>query len=87
MLDNIKMHYNLMGKATQDGWVYLEVRKGMFILPQARLLLQEVLKEYLTKHRYTQSKLTPSFWEHHTKPSQFCRMVDDFGVKYSGRES
>ena len=82
MPDDIKRHYKLRGKATQDGWKYVEVRKGMCGLPQAGLLVQE-----LATNGYTQSKLTPGLWKHHTKPIQFCLIVDDFGVQYMGREN
>ena len=33
--------YNLMEKTTKDGSVYVEVRRGMYGLPQAGLLAQE----------------------------------------------
>ncbi len=32
--------YNLAPKATKEGYVYIEVRKGMYGLPQAGLLAQ-----------------------------------------------
>ena len=36
-----------MGKATDKGWVYVEVIKGMYGSPQAGLLAQELLEEKL----------------------------------------
>ena len=33
------------------------------------------------------SKLTPGLWKHHTRPNQFCLVVDDFGIKYIGWEN
>ena len=35
---------------------------------------------------YFQSKLVPGLWHHKTRPIQFTILVDDFGVKYVGRE-
>ena len=35
--------YGLQDKATSDGFVYVEIRKGMYGLPQAGLLAQELL--------------------------------------------
>jgi len=32
--------YGLRKKATEDGHIYVEIRKGMYGLPQARLLAQ-----------------------------------------------
>ena len=44
--DDVKEEYNLYQKATKDGFVYVEVREGMYELPQARLLIQELLEEW-----------------------------------------
>ena len=45
-----------------DGWVYFEIRKGMYGFPQAGTLTQQFLEEQLSKHGYVQSKLTPGLW-------------------------
>ena len=39
-----------------------------------------------TQHGYHQSKLVPGLWRHQTRPIQFTLVVDDFGVKYVGKE-
>jgi hypothetical protein len=36
-------HYNLLEKAI-DGYVYMEIRKGMYGLPQAGVLVNKLLK-------------------------------------------
>jgi hypothetical protein len=77
--------YQLNTKATKDGYVYVEVRKGMYGLPQAGILAQELLETRLAKHGYHQSKHTPGFWTHETRATQFTLVVDDFGVKYVGK--
>jgi len=58
----------------------------MYGLPQAGLLAQKLLEKRLGLHRYTQSKYTPGFWSHETRPISFSLVVDDFGVKYVGKE-
>ena len=78
--------YNLHEKETEDGHVYLEVRRGMYGLPQAGLIAQEELEGRLNKHGYRQSKLVPGLWLHDWRPISFSLVVDDFGVKYVGRE-
>ena len=35
--------YKLYDKTTKDGYVYLEIRKGMYGLPQAGILAQKLL--------------------------------------------
>jgi hypothetical protein len=39
-----------------DGYVYIEVQKGMYGLPQAGILAQELLEQRLNKHVFFQSK-------------------------------
>ena len=78
--------YTLRDIATQDGWVYIEVLKGMYGLPQAGLLAQQLLEKRLNEHGYHQSLHTPGLWTHETRPVAFTLVVDDFGVKYVGEE-
>jgi hypothetical protein len=42
--------YNLREKIDSEGYVYIEVRKGMYGLPQAGILAQKLLEEWLNKH-------------------------------------
>jgi hypothetical protein len=58
----------------------------MYSLPQAGLLAKKLLEKRLNKHGYRQSKLVPGLWKHDTRPIQFTLVVDDFGVKYVGKE-
>ncbi len=48
------IEYNLQDKVASDGHVYVEVRKGMYGLPQAGILAQELLEKRLNAHGYTQ---------------------------------
>ena len=73
-------------KATKEGFVYTEVRKGMHGLPQIGFLAQEVLEARLEYHGFRQNKLTPDFWRHDTRPISFSLVVDDYGVEYVGKE-
>ena len=80
--EDVITQYKLKDIVTRDGYVYIEVRKGMYGLPQAGLLAQELLEKRLEKHGYKQSKYTPGFWTHETRPICFTLVVDDFGIKY-----
>jgi len=64
--------------------VCIEVTKGMYRLPQAGLLANELLEQNLNKHGYFQSKLVPRLWKHTTRLISFTLVVDNFGVKYVG---
>jgi hypothetical protein len=58
----------------------------MYGLPQAGIIAQELLETRLNTAGYTQSKLTPAYWKHEWQPISFTLVVDNFGVKYIGKE-
>jgi hypothetical protein len=60
--------YKLNNKATSNGFIYIKIQKGMYGLPQAGILAQELLKKRLNKHGYCQSPLTPGLWRHDYRP-------------------
>ena len=80
--EDVIEQYGLKYKATSEGYVYMDTRKGMYGLPQAGLLAQELLEQRLQKQGYTQSKANPCFWTHAWRPISFTLVVDDFGIKY-----
>jgi hypothetical protein len=84
--EEVIIEYNLRKKATANGSIYIRAKRGMYGLPQAGLLANELLEKRLNKHGYHQSKLVPGLWKHDTRPIQFTLVVDDFGVKYVGEE-
>jgi hypothetical protein len=55
-------------------------------LPQAGILANQLLRNRLAPHGYTEAKHTPGLWQHHTRPITFTLVVDDFGIKYVGNE-
>jgi hypothetical protein len=77
--------YDLI-ELSQDGKVYIEIQKGMYGLPQAGILANELLQRNLTKEGYRPTAHTHGLWTHDTRPISFSLVVDDFGVKYVGRE-
>ena len=76
----------LAAKVHANGYVYVEIRRGMYGLPQAGLLAQRLLEKRLNAEGYHQSPLTPGLWTHAWRPITFTLCVDDFGVKYVGQE-
>ncbi len=81
--DNIIKHYRLREKAV-DGYVYMEIRKGMYGLPQAGILANKLLKLWLACHGYFKQPHTPGLWKHATRPIWFNLCVDNFGIEYIG---
>jgi hypothetical protein len=77
--------YDLI-KLSQDRKVYIEIQKGMYGLPQAGILANELLQSNLARDGYRPTQHTHGLWTHDTRPISFWLVVDDFGVKHMGRE-
>ena len=86
MHKKIIVEYKLRKKATPDRSIYIVTNKGMYGLPQVGLLANELLEKQLNENGYRQCKLVPRLWKHDWRPIQFTLVVDDFGVKYVGKE-
>jgi hypothetical protein len=78
--------YGLRDKVDTDGNIFCEVRCGMYGLPQAGIIAQELLTKRLHKAGYQQSTITPGYWHHNWRPISFTLVVNDFGVKYTNKD-
>ncbi len=47
MPEDVIEHYKLRNIATPDGYVYCEIQQGMYGLPQAGIIAQELLAKRL----------------------------------------
>jgi hypothetical protein len=65
-----------------DGFVYLEIRRGMYGLKEAAIIAFNQLVRKLAPSGYEPMPFTPGLWRHRTKRTTFVLCVDDFGVKY-----
>jgi hypothetical protein len=83
--EEIIQKYNLNALAV-DGWVYIEIRKVMYGLKQAGLLADQLLQTCLAPFGYYPALHTPGLWLHKTRPISFTLIVDDFAVKYVGKQ-
>ena len=64
---DIIKHYQLESKI-RKGYVYMEIRKGMYGLPQAGILANKLLKKRLAKHGYYELPHTPGLFTHDSRP-------------------
>jgi hypothetical protein len=80
--DEIVHQYELQ-KIAHDGYVYIEVRKGMPGLKQAGKIANDRLKSHLEKYGYVPTDRTPALWVSKTNNVSFTLCVDDFGIKYT----
>ena len=76
---------NLTAKI-KNGYLYIEIIRGMYGLPQAGVLANKLLKERLRESGYHETTHTPGLFYHETRPIWFTLVVDDFGVKYVGKQ-
>jgi hypothetical protein len=49
MPEDVIAHYKLNEIATPEGYIYCKIQKGMYGLPQAGIIAQQLLKERLQK--------------------------------------
>jgi len=77
--------YDLLPKV-KNGYVYMEIMRGMYGLPQAGILANKLLKQRLEPHGYYEVAHTPGLYRHKWRPISFTLVVDDFGIKYVGKE-
>jgi hypothetical protein len=73
-----RKQYNL-DKLAKNGFVYLEMCQAVWGLSQAGILTNKLLQKHLLPHGYYE-------WRNLTHPISFTLVVDDFGVKYVGKE-
>jgi hypothetical protein len=83
--EEIVQKYNLNALAV-DGWVYIEIRKGMYGLKQAGLLASQLLQTRFAPFGYYPARQTPGLWLHRTRPISFTLVVENFTVKYVGKQ-
>jgi hypothetical protein len=83
--EEIIQKYNLNALAV-DGWVDIEIRKGMYGLKQEGILANQLLLTCLAPFRYYPARHTPGLWLYKTRPILFTLVVDDFKVKYVGKQ-
>jgi hypothetical protein len=69
-----------------DGNVYIKIQKGMYGLPQADILENELLQRRLAQNGYQPTKHTHGLWTRDTRPINFSLVVDKLGIKYMGQE-
>jgi hypothetical protein len=81
----IMTQYNLAALVRHDR-VLVEIRKGMYGLPQAGIIANARLQAHLLTHDYHPCPHTSGLFRHATRPVSFCLVVDEFSVKYVGQQ-
>eukprot|EP00956_Cyclotella_meneghiniana_P010944 scaffold15305_cov21-Cyclotella_meneghiniana.AAC.1 len=63
--EEFKQQYQLHDKI-HKGYVYCEIRRGMYGLPQSGKIANDLLKKRLAPHGYYEVQHTPGLWKHET---------------------
>jgi len=81
IMDHYKLH-----DLVHHSHVYVEIRRGMYGLPQAGKIANDQLQIFLLPHGYQPCPFTPGLWRHATHDIQFTLVVDDVAVRYTKRD-
>ena len=85
--DNIIEQYNLHSLVYPNGWIFMDIRKGMPGLKQAGRIANDRLKIHLAQFLYAPVPCTPALWKNVTRDITFLLVVNNFCVKYVGKEN
>jgi hypothetical protein len=83
--EEIIQKYNL-NALDVDGWVHIEIRKGMYGLKQGGLLASQLLQTGMAPFGYYPARHTPGLWLHKTRPISVTLVADDLAVKYVSKQ-
>ena len=64
-----RQEYNLDNLVDSDGYVYCEIRKGMYDLKEAGIIAYQNLVKNLAPDGYELMPFTPGFWRYITRKS------------------
>ena len=71
----------------KNGYIYMEISRGMYGLPQSGILPNKLMKKRLAKQGYHDLPHTPGIFCDETRQVWFMIVVDDFGIKYVGEKN
>ena len=77
--------YDLI-QVVQNEWIYFEILRGCYGLPQSGRLANDILRTRLEQAGYYEAATTPGLWSHKWLPVQFVLLVDYFGIECMGKE-
>ena len=70
--------YNLDTLVDNQGWIYMRIKKGMYLLKQAGIIANQELVKHMAPFGYHPVEHTPELWVHYIRKTIFSLVVDDF---------
>ena len=83
--DEIIHQYNLL-PLVRNGYIYLDICKGMYVFTQTWRLSNDILAKWVEPKGCLKLKHTPGLLRHKWRPILLSLVVENFGVKYVGKE-
>ena len=83
---HVQQQYNIQAYA-KNVYVYLEIRRSIYVLPQEGKLGNEYLRDKLRPHGYYEVIQTPRLCKNISRPIYFSLVVYDFGLNYVGEDN
>jgi hypothetical protein len=84
--DAFHTEHDIKHLCNSKGYYLMEISKGIYGLPQAGKLAQDRLIKHLADAGYVQADNTACLFRHVSRPVWFTLVVDDFGIKYRGKQ-
>ena len=84
--EEFRKEYNMEELIDKDGYVYCEIRKGIYGLKEAGCVAFHNLVNNLAPFGYEPIPYTPGLWRHIIIHTTFTLAVDDFGIKHFNQD-
>ena len=76
-----------MIRIVHNGWVYVQIQKGMYSTPQSGMFAHIKLSKILKQANFQQAEQEPGLWTYKTCTHlAFFLVIDDFREKYTRQE-
>ena len=80
--NEVVIEYSLLPIADSSGYIYVEIKKGMYGIKESGIIAYKRLVRNLQSHCYAPVAHTPGIWTHANLSTTFTLAVDDFGIKF-----
>ena len=80
--NEVVVEYSLLTISDASGYVYVDIRKWMYGLKEAGIIVYKRPVCNLQPHGYASVAHTPGIWTYSTLPTTFTLAVDDFRIKF-----
>ena len=79
--EEFRKEYNMDEFIDKYGYVYCEIKKGIYGLKEAGCVAFQNMVKNLEPFGYEPMPCTPGLWRHNTRRTTLALAVDDFGIK------